>query len=125
LPIDATTHRISGLAIREAFDLLQHHDQRQAPGCDLDRMPSVGIEIGTEVLRLERAKLGPQVDIQIAFGKCRLDNSGCGLGNRGERMRTPGHVSPPCRTKTADLSAMEREYIPWRWPLHINQQSLC
>src|SRR5262245_27696445 len=61
LPIDATTHRISGLAIRESFDILHHHDQRQAPGCDLDRMPPVGLEIGKEVLRIERAKLGPQV----------------------------------------------------------------
>jgi hypothetical protein len=36
-----------------------HHDQRQAPRRDLDKIPPVRIEIGKEILRIERAKLGP------------------------------------------------------------------
>ena len=32
-------------------------------------MPPVGIEISKEVLRIERAKLGTQVDLEMAFRK--------------------------------------------------------
>ena len=79
--------------------LVHHHNQCQAPRRDLDGMPTVRREIGKEIRRIERAKLGPQVNLQIPFGKGRLDNSGCGLGNRGEWMRTPGHVSPSLHDK--------------------------
>jgi hypothetical protein len=122
-PIHATPHGIGGLAIRESFDILHHHHEGQTPRRDLDGMPPVRIEIGKEVLLVERAKLRPQVHIQIAFGKGSLDHGRRGLGNWWERMRTPGHVSPPCRTTTAGLSAIEGEYTPWSWSLRINQQS--
>ena len=60
--------------------------------------PSTAVEISKEVIVIERAELGTQVHIEIAFGKDGLDNGRRRLGNRWKRVRTPGHLLPPHRT---------------------------
>jgi hypothetical protein len=66
-PIHAAPDRIGRLAISEPFHILHHDDQGQAPGGHFHRTARGGIEIGKELIRIERAKLGPQVDVEIAF----------------------------------------------------------
>src|SRR5215216_124620 len=114
-----TVHVIGGLTIHETFDILHHRHQGQAPRCDFNGTPATAREIGKEGIVIERAKLRPQVHIEIAFGESGFHHGYRGLGNRWERMRTPSHISPPCRTTTAGLRAMEGEYNPWRRPLRI------
>ena len=67
LPIHAAPDRIGRLAVGEPFHILHHDDQGQAPGGHFHRTALGGIEIGKELIRIERAKLGPQVDVEIAF----------------------------------------------------------
>jgi len=68
-PIHAAPDRIGRLAVREPFHILHHDDQGQAPGGHFHRTALGGIEISKELIRIERAKLGPQVDVEIAFGE--------------------------------------------------------
>jgi len=56
-PVHAAPDRIGGLAVREPFDILHHHDQRQAPGRHFDGAALSGIEIGKELILIERAEL--------------------------------------------------------------------
>ena len=66
-PIHAAPDRIGRLAVGEPFQILHHNDQSQAPGGYFHRTARGGIEIGKELIRIERAKLCPQVDVEIAF----------------------------------------------------------
>ena len=66
-PIHTAPDRIGRLPIGEPFDILHHHDQRQAPGGHFHRTPLGGIEIGKELILIERAELRAQVDVEIPF----------------------------------------------------------
>jgi hypothetical protein len=68
-PIHAAPHGIGRLAVGEPFDILHHDDQCQAPGGHFHRTAHGGIEIRKELIRIERAKLCPQVDVEIALRK--------------------------------------------------------
>src|SRR5688572_32669583 len=69
LPIHAAAHGIGALTASESFDILHHGGQGQAPGSDLNGMPPVGIEIGKELVAINRAELRVQVNVEIALGK--------------------------------------------------------
>jgi hypothetical protein len=109
-PIHAPPHRIGGLAIRQPFDILHHRHQGQAPRRDFHGTPATAVEIGKEVIVIERAELGTQVHIEIAFGKGSLDNGCRRLRHRWQRVRTPGHLSPPDRT-TITLPDTRMEHL--------------
>ena len=68
-PIDAAPHGIGRLAVRQAFDILHDYDRRQAPGGDLHGAALWGVEIGKELIVIERAELGAEIDREVAFGK--------------------------------------------------------
>src|SRR5437016_3863872 len=68
-PIHAAPDCIGRLAVGEPFDILHHHDQRQAPGSHFYWTPLGRREISKELIRVERAELGAQVHIQVPFGK--------------------------------------------------------
>ena len=68
-PIHAAPDGIGRLAVGEPFYILHHDDQRQAPGGDFHGAALRGIEIGKELIRIKRAKLCPQVDVEIALRK--------------------------------------------------------
>jgi hypothetical protein len=87
-PIHAAAHGIHRLAVGEPFDILHHHDQRQAPGRHFHRTPLGRIEIGKEWICVERAKLCPQIHIEIAFGEGGPHRSRRHVWNRGEGLRT-------------------------------------
>jgi hypothetical protein len=55
-PIHATAHGIGGLPVSEPFDRLHHHDQRQTPEGYFHRTPLGRIEIGKELIVIERAE---------------------------------------------------------------------
>jgi hypothetical protein len=84
LPIHTAPDRIGCLPIGEPFDILHHHDQRQAPGGDFHGAPFGGIKIGQELILIERAELRAQVHREIAFGKGRPYCSRSRVGNRWE-----------------------------------------
>src|SRR5439155_12441419 len=67
-PIHTAPDRIGGLPIRQAFDILHDHHQGQAPGGDLHGAALWGVEIGKELIVIERAKLGAESDREVAFG---------------------------------------------------------
>src|SRR6266446_4940904 len=69
LPIHTAPDSIGRLPIGEPFHILHHDDQRQAPGGDFHGAAFGRIEIGKELIRIERAKLGAEVHREIAFGK--------------------------------------------------------
>ena len=83
-PIHAAPDRIGRLAVGEPFHILHHDDQGQAPGGHFHRTALGGIEISKELIRRERAKLGPQVDVEIAFGEGGADCSRRHVGNGWE-----------------------------------------
>jgi hypothetical protein len=83
LPIHTAADRIRRLAIGEPFDVLHHHDQRQAPGRDFHGMPGGRIQIGEELIVVERAELGPEFHIEVAFRERGLYGGHRRLGNRG------------------------------------------
>ena len=82
-PIHTAPDRIGGLPIRQAFDILHDHHQCQAPGGDLHGAALWGVEIGKELIVIERAKLGAEIDIEVAFGKGRSDGRSRRVGNGG------------------------------------------
>ena len=57
-PIHTAADGIRRLAVGEPFDILHDHDQRQAPGRHLHGTPLGRIEIGKELIIVERAELG-------------------------------------------------------------------
>jgi hypothetical protein len=83
-PIHAAPDRIGRLAVREPFHILHHDDHGQAPGGHFHRTALGGIEISKELIRIERAKLGPQVDVEIALREGGADCSRCHVGNGWE-----------------------------------------
>jgi hypothetical protein len=83
-PIHAAPDRIGRLAVGKPFHILHHDDQGQAPGGHFHRTALGGIEIGKELIRIKRAKLGPQVDVEIAFRKSGLYCSRRHVGNGWE-----------------------------------------
>jgi hypothetical protein len=83
-PIHAAPDRIGRLTIGEPFHILHHDDQRQAPGRHLHRSALGGIEIGKELIVIERAKLSAQVDVEIPFRKSGPHCSSRGVGNGWE-----------------------------------------
>ena len=83
-PIHTAPDRIGGLPIRQAFDILHDHHQGQAPGGDLHGAALWGVEIGKELIVIERAKLGAEIDIKVAFGKGRADGRSRRVGNGGQ-----------------------------------------
>ena len=68
-PIHTTPDGIGRLAVGESFHILHDNDQRQAPRGHFHRAALGGIEIGKELIIIERPELGPQIDIEIAFRK--------------------------------------------------------
>jgi hypothetical protein len=58
---------------------LYHGDQGQAPRGDLYRSAALGREILEELVVIDGAKLGAQINVEIAFGKSGFDH-GCGGG---------------------------------------------
>jgi hypothetical protein len=86
-PIHAAPDRIGRLPISEPFDILHHHDQRQAPGGYFHGRALGGIEIGKELIRIKCAELRAQVHIEVAFGKGSPHCSSSRIGNRWERFR--------------------------------------
>jgi hypothetical protein len=56
-------------------------------------MSSIGIEIGKEVIAINRPEFLMEIDIHIALGKSRLNRSGGGLRCRGNGFGTPGYLS--------------------------------
>jgi hypothetical protein len=84
LPSHTAPDRIGGLPIRQAFDILHDHHQGQAPGGDLHGAALWGVESGKEMIVLERAKLGAEIDREVAFGKGRADGRGRRVGNGGQ-----------------------------------------
>jgi hypothetical protein len=46
-----------------------YHDQRQPPGGDCHGTPGGRIHIGIELIVIERAELGAQGDVEVAFGE--------------------------------------------------------
>jgi hypothetical protein len=66
------------------YCILHHDHQRQAPGRHFYRSALGGIEIGKELIVIERAELGTQVDIEIPFRKGGPHCSSRGVGNGGE-----------------------------------------
>jgi hypothetical protein len=80
-PVHAAPDRIGSLAVREPFDILHHHDQRQTPGGDFHGTPLRGIEIGKELILIERAELSAQVDVEIPFREGGADCSRRHVGN--------------------------------------------
>ena len=78
-PIHTAADRIGRLAVGEPFDILHHHDERQAPGRHFHRAPLGRIEIGKELILIERAELGAQLHIEVAFGEGGLHRGHCRL----------------------------------------------
>src|SRR5262245_65309331 len=87
LPIHTAAHGISCLAIGEPFDVLHHHHQRYTPGGDVHGPALRGREIRKELIVIERAELGAQVDIQVAFGKGGLHGSCRRVWNGWKKFR--------------------------------------
>jgi hypothetical protein len=83
-PVHAAPDRIGRLAISEPFQILHHDDQGQAPGGHFHGTALGGREISKELSRRERAKLGPQVDVEIAFRDGGADCSRRHVGNGWE-----------------------------------------
>jgi len=84
LPIHTAPDHIGGLPIREACDIVHDHHQGQAPGGDLHGAALWGVEIGKELIVIERAKLGAEIDREVAFGKGRSDGRSRRGGNGGQ-----------------------------------------
>jgi hypothetical protein len=83
-PSHTAPDRIGGLPLGEPFDILHHHDQRQAPGGHFHGAPLGGREIGKALILIERAELRAQVRIEVAFGKGRPHCSRGRIGKRWE-----------------------------------------
>jgi hypothetical protein len=81
-PIHAAADRIRRLAVGEPFDILHHHDQRQAPGRDFHGTPRGRIQINKELIAIEGAELGTELHIEVALGECGLYGGHRRLGNR-------------------------------------------
>jgi hypothetical protein len=105
-PLHAPPDGISRLAIRAPFHILHHDDQGQAPGGHFHRAAFGGREIGKELIVIKRAALGTQVDIEIPFGKGRMDGGSCGIWNGRKYLRVQGHISPSGTTRTTSLPTM-------------------
>src|SRR5215208_1494117 len=127
-PIHAAPDRIGRLAVREPFYILHHDDQGQAPGGHFHRTALGGIEISKELIRIERAKLCPQVDIEIAFREggayCRRRHvwngwEGFGAYAHGvppamtRRLRLVPSIAPPPRERPLASSCAARCRLAW------------
>ena len=79
LPIQAAADGIGGLAVGASLDVWHDHHQRETPGCDFDGTPLGWIAIGTKLIIIECAELGPELHRAVALGKGDLH------GSRGRR----------------------------------------
>jgi hypothetical protein len=93
-PVHAAPDRIGGLAVREPFDIPHHDDERHAPGGDFHRAALRGIEIGKELIVIERVELSTQVHIEIPFGKAARTAVAVvsGMGGRGSGRKLMAHL---------------------------------
>jgi hypothetical protein len=82
LPIHTAADGIGGLAVGEPLDVWHHHHENQAPRRHLHRAPGGRIQVGEELIILERAELGTQRHREVAFGEGSLYGSHRGLGDR-------------------------------------------
>src|SRR5919109_5215810 len=101
---------IGGLAIGEPFDILHDHDERQAPGRHVNGTAVISVQIGKELIIIERAEFRAEVDIEIPFGKGGPHSRRRGFWNGWERLRAPGHVSPPRLITALSLSTMRERH---------------
>jgi hypothetical protein len=86
-PIHAAPDGIGGLAVGEPFHILHHDDERQAPGGHFYGAALRGIEIGKELIVIERAELRAEVHIEVTFGEGSPHGSRGRVGNGWEGFR--------------------------------------
>ena len=87
-PIYTAANRIRCLAIRQTFDVLHHHNEGQAPGGHLHGATLRRVEIGKELIVIERTELGAEVNIEVAFGEGRAYSRSRRGGNGGKGFGT-------------------------------------
>ena len=90
-PIYTAADRIRRLAIRQAFDVLHHHHEGQAPRGDLHGAALRRVEIDKELIAIERAELGAEVNVEVAFGEGRADSRSRRGGHGGQGFGTEAH----------------------------------
>jgi hypothetical protein len=73
---------IRRLTIGEPFEILHDQDERQASGRHFYRPSLGGIQLGKELIIVERAELGAQSHVQVPFGERGLDRGRCSLWDR-------------------------------------------
>jgi hypothetical protein len=119
-PIHAAADGIGRLPIGEPFHILHHDDERQAPGGHFHGTTLGGIEIGKELIVIERAKLCAQVHIKVAFGKGGPHCSRSRVWNGWEGFGAYAHGVPPGMTMmlglTPSIAHQPRERPPARSP---------
>jgi hypothetical protein len=70
----------------------------------------ISVQIGKELILIERAEFRAEFDIEIPFGKSGPHSRRRGLRNGWERLRAPGHVSPPRLITAISLSSMKEHH---------------
>jgi hypothetical protein len=113
LPIHAAPDGIGRLPVSQPLNILHDYHEHQAPRGYFHGAALGWIQIGKELILIERAEFRAEVDIEIPFGKGGPHSRRRGLWNGWERLRVPGHISPPRLITVISPSTRRKHHEKW------------